>query len=178
MWKSMPRLGPKIPWLKPWSNKSNITKDLELISFYEWPLGLRFTCSIKIWFNFMFRGRRFVMKGNTRTWLYKRMMCYKWIFITIVCKLSSKKSEIIDIVDFVVKELNTRERKDLSSHLILKTRSTYVHWLLPLLVFVASYGVLVSRLGGDAKTQELSKTIIFLLGIPPKDGSIKLIDHN
>ena len=47
-----------------------------------------------------------------------------------------------------------------------------------MLVFVASNGVLVSRLCGEANTREFSKTQTSFMEIPPRDGSIKLIDHN
>ena len=47
-----------------------------------------------------------------------------------------------------------------------------------LLFFVALDGVLVSKVCGETKTHELSKTQKLFLEIPPRDSSIKLIDLN
>lgn len=46
------------------------------------------------------------------------------------------------------------------------------------LVFVASDGILVSKLCREAKTQEFFKTQKLFMEIPPRDSSIKLIDHH
>lgn len=56
--------------------------------------------------------------------------------------------------------------------LFTKTRTFF-----GLLVFVASDGVLVSKFCWEAETQEFFKTHTSFMEIPPRDGSIKLIDQ-